>query len=934
MRRIVHITILVLLCSLVSALCWAVDYSGAPWVKRASRPYRVERGLDGRHLSVWASHGRYFDGTKNAWRWQRPYLFCTTEDLLTQSFVYPYLIPMLENAGAVVFTPRERDYQVQESIVDNDTPRLNGGYAEVGSWSDAGSGFGMNFTCLNDTVMPFTLGTVRKMAANSGAMAIWTPEIPETGRYAVYVSYSTIPESVSDAHYTVCHAGGVSHFIVNQQMGGGTWVYLGTFLFEEGQSERNRVILTSQSDFSDSDGSPRFVTADAVRFGGGRGNAERSNPEVTTSFVQRQVTEAVPVDSASSIMTAGDGRSSASASLPDLSAEFVKRDTLVTDTLYHYHFGPGISSNMPRYLEAARYYTQWAGLPDTLYAHYHGQDDYKDDLRSRSYLLNLLGGGSCYQPDTIGRGVPFELQLALHTDAGYSRDGNLTGSLTIATEYDDEGRRSFRSGLSREFSKKFAAHVLEEVGHDLSRLYGVTWPQRQCRIANYAETRSPQVPSTILELLAHQNFYDMKFAHDPNFKFHASRAIYKVMLREVYRMHSLGEPVIQPLPVQNMSVTLLDRLAHLSWTPQTDSLEPSAVPTSYVLYVRQDKNDWDEGTLIAAQPEVNVTILPGVHYQFRISALNAGGESFPSEPVSIYLSPTHTTSKTDEVTSKADKVLVVNGFDRISGPAWVETKDSLGFDLRQDVGVSNGVNTSFCGEQIIFDATAMGKEGPSSLGFSGIEYTGVPLSGNLFDGIALHTDDIIAARPSQTVVSMSHGAFAQLSPEQLSEYSVIDYIGGLQADRPYNLRPYQPMSEATRQLLAAYQQQGGSLLISGAHIGETDSLFLATTLHAVRYGSSNHYDGGTFNGLGLDIPVYNRPNALHYPCQHSDIVIPADATAFSAFAYSALGDTPGYSAGIAWPGGLYMAFPYDCIADPDIRRKVMTTVLQYLQPAK
>ena len=31
--------------------------------------------------------------------------FCTTEDLFTQSFVIPYIIPMLENAGAIVYTP-------------------------------------------------------------------------------------------------------------------------------------------------------------------------------------------------------------------------------------------------------------------------------------------------------------------------------------------------------------------------------------------------------------------------------------------------------------------------------------------------------------------------------------------------------------------------------------------------------------------------------------------------------------------------------------------------------------------------------------------------------------------------------------------------------------------------------------------------------------
>lgn len=34
--------------------------------------------------------------------------------------IIPYLIPMLENAGANVFTPRERDTQKQEVIVDND----------------------------------------------------------------------------------------------------------------------------------------------------------------------------------------------------------------------------------------------------------------------------------------------------------------------------------------------------------------------------------------------------------------------------------------------------------------------------------------------------------------------------------------------------------------------------------------------------------------------------------------------------------------------------------------------------------------------------------------------------------------------------------------------------------------------------------------------
>ena len=39
---------------------------------------------------------------------------------------------------------------------------------------------------------------------------------------------SDLPGSVSDAKYLVFHKGGVTEFLVNQQIGGGTWVYLGT----------------------------------------------------------------------------------------------------------------------------------------------------------------------------------------------------------------------------------------------------------------------------------------------------------------------------------------------------------------------------------------------------------------------------------------------------------------------------------------------------------------------------------------------------------------------------------------------------------------------------------------------------------------------------------------------------------------------------------
>ena len=112
--------------------------SARPLVERLSAPVRAGKGLAGRHIALWQSHGRYFDQPKNRWKWQRSQLWQTCEDLYTQGYVLPYLVPMLENAGACVVLPRERDVQLHEVLADNDAP---GQYAESGVWEPGGAGF-------------------------------------------------------------------------------------------------------------------------------------------------------------------------------------------------------------------------------------------------------------------------------------------------------------------------------------------------------------------------------------------------------------------------------------------------------------------------------------------------------------------------------------------------------------------------------------------------------------------------------------------------------------------------------------------------------------------------------------------------------------------------------------------------------------------------
>ena len=47
--------------TLKAQVSWGgVDYKGKPWVSNTSLPYTITNGLAGRHLAVWASHGRYY----------------------------------------------------------------------------------------------------------------------------------------------------------------------------------------------------------------------------------------------------------------------------------------------------------------------------------------------------------------------------------------------------------------------------------------------------------------------------------------------------------------------------------------------------------------------------------------------------------------------------------------------------------------------------------------------------------------------------------------------------------------------------------------------------------------------------------------------------------------------------------------------------------
>ena len=816
---------------------WKREYKGNPWTKNISRAYEAEEGLEGRHIALWQSHGKYYINSKGTWGWQRPRLYCTTEDMFTQSFIVPYLIPMLENAGAVVFTPRERDWQRHEVIVDNDGA---GTYHEVnsrkGKWENSShAGFAIKRSIYVDGQNPFQEGTARYVSTEKKAekaFAQWIPNIPENGRYAVYVSYQSLPNSVSDAKYLVFHKGGVTEFLVNQQMGGGTWVYLGSFEFDKGSNDYGMVVLSNQSK------QKGVVCADAVRFGGGMGNIARE----------------------------------------------------------------GQTSGLPRYLEGARYNAQWSGMPSEIYRRTDRQNDYADDLNTRSHMVNYLSGGSVYNPSEKGLGVPFEMTLGLHSDAGFSKEDAWIGTLGIYTTNFNKGK--LNSGVSRYSSRDLTDMVLTGLQQDISARHGILWTRRGMWNRNYSETRLPAVPSMILEILSHQNFADMKLGHEPEFKFTVARSVYKSILKYTATMHGT-DYTVQPLPVTRFAIEEKGKNGfQLTWQGVIDPQEPTARPKGYIVYTRLGHGGWDNGTYVKGN-SYQFQAEPGLVYSFKVTAVNKGGESFPSEILSAYHAP-----------KSQGTVLIVNAFDRISGPATVESPTYQGFDMARDPGIPYINTASYCGPQLSFDRQAIGKVTPDGLGYSGSEWEGLLIAGNTFDYPFIH-GKAIQATGGYSFVSCSDEAIEK-GLIRMEDYPIVDVILGAEKS---------VLSSAMQNHLADYAKQGGNLLVSGSYVGSILSPSLAQSTLKFTYGGSMWgVTSGQVYGANTSLTFPTQVNEKSYAVPSPDCLLPTGG-AYSTFVY-----TPGnYGAGIAYKGADYrtfvLGFPFESIEGAEQRAQIMQAIL-------
>ena len=327
---------------------------------------------------------------------------------------------------------------------------------------------------------------------------------------------------------------------------------------------------------------------------------------------------------------------------------------------------------------------------------------------------------------------------------------------------------------------------------------------------------------------------------------------------------------------------------------------------------------------------------PGVIVSYRVAAVNAGGESAPSEALAVRHAP-----------DGRGPVLVVNGFDRVAPAAVLETDSLAGFADFWDRGVPDRYDLGYTGAQYNFDRSDdWADDDDPGWGASHADLETRVIPGNTFDFPYRHGTSLGAA--GVAFASASAAAIADGAVD-LAPYAALDLILGEQKTTPWPKATRPPQFEALppglRDALGRYCADGGGLFVSGAYVG-TDVFegqaedapgprFARDTL-GIRW-RTNHAatTGGLMSPNSTLLPegftsefVADYDPAI-YAAEAPDAIEPADSTGTTVLRYA----ENNMSAAVASRGAcprVVFGFPFETIRTQEARDAVMRAVLRYL----
>lgn len=541
--------------------------------------------LSGASIFLNPGHGWYYASGTSSWTTQRGVSYELIEDLNNVDVVMQYLEHYLWNAGARVYTCRERDLNTNMVIVDTAAA------AYTGTWTaETASG---------------TYGTDMRYAATvtgtPTATATFTPNIPKAGYYSVYVWYrkSAAGTTTADAQFVINHTGGSSTWVQDQNHDGYSWKYVGTYYFEAGSSATaGSVVINNLSGTAGN-----RVIADAVRFGGGMGD--------------------------------------------------VKDDV------------SGTISGKPRFEESGRYYAAFMGVSDwASYNQISGMPHY-----------------ASWEHETWENNT--SMYLAWHSNAATTPD-SATGTESWAFATTTGGTFSGVAG-----GDILRNYLQAEMINDIRAGWDSGWHDRGNKTQNMGEcnpSNNPDMPAALIETAFHDTklvaHYDNQALLDPKFRNLIARAVYQGILKfyNNYRGTTFTNTTQLPEPPTNLRMARASaNSVTISWNAppyNTGNNLLGNAATGYRVYRSTNGKGFGNSVSTTGLSYTVTGLTAGQVYYFRVAASNAGGESFPTETLTVCCKPDGT-----------NNILIVNGFDRIDGAANIVVNGTQrGFLWRMNTG--------------------------------------------------------------------------------------------------------------------------------------------------------------------------------------------------------------------------------------------------------
>jgi N-acetylmuramoyl-L-alanine amidase len=419
-----------------------------------------------------------------------------------------------------------------------------------------------------------------------------------------------------------------------------------------------------------------------------------------------------------------------------------------------------------------------------------------------------------------------------------------------------------------------------ELVHDLRAGWDPTWPG-YTRSMNLGELRelwdddpANALPGALIEIAYHDHPDDTDALKEPAFQLLAARAVYQGIL---HYFDPQGVELPEP-PTHLMVRNAAGGRVRITWRPSpTDTYGLAGDPaTGYRVYTSTDGLGWSSGVAVSSTTAYTLTgLAPEELLLVRVSATNAGGESFPTEVLAVRV-------------GEEPRLLLVNGFDRLDQALAVR-------EIYLPTGETH--------VRLLLDRM------------------------NRYDYAVQHGEALPLPFDSTSNEALQAGEVA------LNDYGMVDWILGEESTRDESL------SDGEQALLSSFLDGGGSLFISGTEIGwdldylgsTSDRAFYNDRLCAVYAGDdAETYTAAPGSGSIFDgLPSLRFDAPGMYDSDWPDQLTPHNGAA-SALVYQGGGEgTAAVQAAEGCRRLVYLGFPFETLW-PAQRTPVMERVLAFL----